>query len=225
MRKLTSLKQDLEWTTFDNKKTDDDTDLCWEFLERCSPKGKFFTASSFVDYNDWAVVAVAHIRVSYLINSIKIPTKVGIMITIITTIIMLWFWFWLVLSHFWDPTGASNTEDAEWKHYSVWDTFQKVTKPHYHDCAISCNIGAHKSQEWWEKGKRKRKKERSGRRPSGPVGHHTERQVANELLGWPTNRVQRHQPPLLKGATTDFRNIHKTKNKLLKETCISVCKW
>lgn len=178
-------------------------------------------------------MAVAHIRVSYLINSIKIPTKVGIIITIITIIIMLWFWFWFWLvfchppsfTHIWDPTSSIQYRRCWMKTlYSVWDTFQKVTKPHYHDCAISCNICAHKSQEWKEKGKRKsKKKERSGRTPCGPVGPHTKRQVANELLGWPTNRVQSHQPPFLKGATTHFRNNPKTKNNLLKETCINVC--
>ena len=59
-------------------------------LKGVHPKESFSLLLPVFIYKHWTVVAVAHISVSYLINTVKFCSKVGI----IMIIIMLWFdWF------------------------------------------------------------------------------------------------------------------------------------
>ena len=91
-------------------------------------------------------------------------------------------------------------------------------------CITSVRNGKKKAKEKVIKKKKEWKKTINLVGPVGFPRKKKQRQVANELLyGGPPNRVQSHQAPLFKGARTDFRNIPKTKNKLLKETCINIC--
>jgi len=84
------------------------------------PKESFSLLLPVFIYNHWAIVAVAHIRVSYLINTIKFPSKMGIIMIII---IMLWLDWFQSLSNLYSLFGPHNQHPIQKmlneKHYWI----------------------------------------------------------------------------------------------------------
>ena len=102
-------------------------------LKGVHPKEIFSLLLPVFIYKHWTVVAVAHISVSYLINTVKFCSKVGI----IMIIIMLWFDWFQSPSNLYSlfmsctPQPASSTEDAKWRH-NWMRHIPKSAKLHYH---------------------------------------------------------------------------------------------